>query len=216
MADHHAHLEASPDIHLFAPQLCELAIVKPGAPSWLAENIGDWLIGRAKGGDAVLARRLYWYAKIAALHGSQQTGTTATITGHSIFLRALPQSKAYGQQEELIKRLVLTVNTVRNARLTRLQQGELVKRLLREQPVVSQPGIHLPLDDEQRHPIEGLLTDDTLVFKSKAMPVRLTFLTPSGTFPVHTACAYTDMCRSFSRQARICAGCIRPSDDHLI
>ena len=179
-----AHLDLFSNVHLFAPQLCDLAIVKPGAPSWLAENLGDWLVGRAKI-DVMLAQRLYWYAKIAALHGSQQTGATATVAGHSIFLQALPRNEIYKQQEELVKRLVLNVNAVRNSRLTRLQQAEFIKRTLREKPIVSQPDIYLPFDDEHRHPIEGLLTDDTMVFKSKAMPVRLTFLTPSGTFPVH-------------------------------
>lgn len=183
------HLDSFSNLHLFAPQLCDLAIVKPGAPSWLAENIGDWLVGRAKG-DAMLAQRLYWHTKIAALHGSQQTGATVTVAGHSILLQALPHNEMYKQQEELIKRLVLTVNSVRNSKLTRLQQTELIKRTLREQPVVNQPGTYLPFDDEHRHPIEGLLTDDTLVFKSKAMPVRLTFLTPSGTVPVPYAHSY--------------------------
>lgn len=194
-----AHLDLFSNLHLFAPQLCDLAIVKPGTPSWLAENIGDWLVGRAKT-DAVFAQRLFWYAKIAALHGSQQTGTTATVAGHSIFLQALPRNEMYKQQEELIKRLVLTLNAVKNNKLMRLQQTELIKRKLREQPVVNQPGIYLPLDDEHRHPIEGLLTEDTLVFKSKAMPVRLTFLTPCGVFPVPTS---SIIFRLFSKRERI-------------
>ena len=167
-----------------------------------------WLEGQ---GGCSAGTRLYWYAKIAALHGSQQTGATSTVTGHSIFLQALPKMTctATGGINQTTRP---DCQCCEECRLTRLQQGELIKRTLREQPVVNQPGIHLPFDDEHRHPIEGLLTDDTLVFKSKAMPLRLTFLTPSGTFLYTHSCI---TCLDHLQGGRgYETGCLCPSNDH--
>lgn len=177
-------LDAFEQVSLFAAQLCELAIVRAGVPSWLAENIGNWLIERATS-DAALAQRLWWYAKMAAVRGSQQTGApNAAVSGHAIFLQALPKKDLYKQQEDLVKRIADIVAMVRQSRFTRPQQTEYLKRLLYEHPIIRDAAIYLPFDHEHAHAIEGLLVDDTLIYKSRAMPVRLTFLTPAGTCPV--------------------------------
>ena len=183
--------------------LCEASVVKDANSLWLSEVAEKMLLTACKN-DARLALRMAWYAHGHAAYGSRQTGAPAQSPSHHASLQnkilAIMDNKARGIFERsllLMRRLASMVDSVKGSKQPRLQQTEMLRQLLASQTLLHHPHHHtsdqldqndddgvdaasphhhyLPFDWEGKEALQEVCIDETQVYKSRAMPVRIVF-----------------------------------------
>ena len=156
-------LDHLPEIDLLPSALCDL-VIKGNRP-----KLGDYLVERARRHPAWFGQSLHWHARVSYARSKEPL--------YRVMLRALPRFDLIDFQASLLDTLIQEINAVRVKKLARQQaSAELCTRLHQVSHSFEKAGINLPIDPIGCRQIEALLVDDTLVYKSKAMPVRLTFL----------------------------------------